>query len=63
LYFLCLPWTGKKFKGFLPTENAEKADGNPIRRACMDFDFIRIFRPFRVLKKDFREFSADGLPL
>jgi len=42
----------------LPTENAEKTDGNPIKRDFMDFDFIRIFRPFRVLKKDFRGFWA-----
>ena len=46
--------TNADSKAFLPTENAEKADGNPIKRVFMDFDFIRIFRLFRVLKKVFR---------
>jgi hypothetical protein len=41
----------KVIKTCLDTENAEKTDGNPMRRVFVAFDFIRIFRPFRVLKR------------
>jgi hypothetical protein len=43
----------------LPTENAEKTDGNPIKRGSMDFDFICTFRPFRGQKKFLRLLTLE----